>query len=92
MKYIILLFLIFIVVMVFFALGIYNHQTVTFNYLLGKRDLQISSLVIISFIIGAIINWFLFILFWICNFIKLIKSKRKIKHLEKKLSQIKKNH
>lgn len=57
MKYILLVVLVLAITLVGITIGADNDQLVTFNYIIAKSELQLSTLVAILFGLGLLLGW-----------------------------------
>ena len=73
-------FLLAIALIIILALGFYNNEVVTLNYLFGTQQIILSFLIAFSFAAGFIICW----LFCITS---LLKNKFEVRKLKKKIDK-----
>lgn len=86
MKYFIIVILFIIILAIAITLGSDNNQLVTFNYLLAKMEVRLSTLIAIVFGAGFLVAWLLSFVAIFKLKLKLTMAQRKLKSLEKSVS------
>ena len=87
MKYLLIFLLVLAIFVISVTLGAQNDQQVAmFNYLLGRGEYRISTLLAVLFAAGFAIGWLICGLFWLKVRVSLARAERKIKRLENQLT------
>ncbi|MBF0784625.1 DUF1049 domain-containing protein [Muribacter muris] len=88
MKYIFSAVIILAIIIVGVTIGANNDQLITFNYLIAKSELRLSSLVAILFGFGLILGWFITAFFYLKVKLQNIALNRKLKRQAKQISEL----
>ncbi|MDP8034315.1 LapA family protein [Pasteurella atlantica] len=88
MKYIIGLVIVFAIVLVAVTIGANNDQIISFNYILAKNELRLSSLVAILFGFGLILGWLITGLFYLKLRVKNIALNHRVKRQAKQIDEL----
>ncbi|MBR0573235.1 MULTISPECIES: LapA family protein [Pasteurellaceae] len=88
MKYIIGLVIVFAIVLVAVTIGANNDQIISFNYILAKNELRLSSLVAILFGFGLILGWLITGFFYLKLRVKNIALNHRVKRQTKQIDEL----
>lgn len=86
MKYLLIFLLALVVFVIAITIGANNDQVVTFNYLLARDELRVSTLGALLFAGGFILGWVICGLFYLRLRLKLGLAQRKVRRLEQSLA------
>lgn len=90
-KFGIILFLILVLLIIGFALGVKNSQVVTFNYLIAQTEISLSHLIAILFGCGLLLGWLFTSYFYMKVRLKNISLNRQLAKLQDIKHQINQN-
>lgn len=79
-KYILAFILIITIILVAVTFGVNNNQLITFNYMIAKSEIRISTLVAVIFGSGVFFGWLVSMIFYIKLKIKYLKLSRQQKN------------
>lgn len=88
MKYIIGIIVVLAIVLVAVTIGANNDQYITFNYILAKSEVRLSTLVALLFGLGLILGWAITGFFYLKLRIKNITLNRRVKRQAKKIDEL----
>ncbi|MDH2998588.1 hypothetical protein A1D22_02155 [Pasteurellaceae bacterium LFhippo2] len=88
MKYIFGLIIILAIGIVAVTIGANNDQLITFNYLVAKSELRLSTLVAVLFGFGLILGWLITAFFYLKVKVQNIALNRKVKQQAKQISEL----
>ncbi|MCK3657009.1 hypothetical protein A4G19_15210 [Pasteurellaceae bacterium Macca] len=88
MKYIFGIVIILAIVLVAVTIGANNDQLITFNYILAKSELRLSTLVAILFGFGLLLGWFITGFFYLKVKLKNIGLNRRVKRQAQQISEL----
>lgn len=86
-KYILAFILVVMIVLVAITFGVNNNQLITFNYMIAKSEMRISTLVAVIFGSGILFGWLISMIFYFKLKIKYLALARKQKNLSEKSNQ-----
>lgn len=88
MKYIFGIVIILAIILVAVTIGANNDQLITFNYIVAKSELRLSSLVAILFGFGLILGWFITGFFYLKVKLQNIALNRRVKRQAQQISEL----
>ncbi|MDG6882673.1 Inner membrane protein yciS [Phocoenobacter uteri] len=88
MKYIIGIVVILAIVLVTVTIGANNDQMITFNYIVAKNELRLSTLVAILFGFGLILGWLITGFFYLKLRVKNIALNHRVKRQAKQIDEL----
>lgn len=88
MKYIFGIVIVLAIILVAVTIGANNDQLITFNYIIAKSELRLSSLVAILFGFGLILGWFITGFFYVKVKLQNIALNRRVKRQAQQISEL----
>lgn len=88
MKYIFGVIIVLAIIIVAVTIGANNDQLITFNYLIAKSELRLSSLVAVLFGFGLILGWFITGFFYLKVKLQNMALSRKVKRQAQQISEL----
>lgn len=88
MKYILGVIIVIAIIIVAVTIGANNDQLITFNYLIAKSELRLSSLVAVLFGFGLILGWFITGFFYLKVKLQNMALSRKVKRQAQQISEL----
>lgn len=88
MKYILGIIIALTIVIVAVTIGANNDQLITFNYMVAKSELKLSSLVAILFGFGLILGWLITGFFYLKVKLQNIALNRRVKRQAQQISEL----
>ncbi|VTU06644.1 30S ribosomal protein S1 [Actinobacillus indolicus] len=88
MKYIFGVVIVLAIILVAVTIGANNDQLITFNYIIAKSELRLSSLVAILFGFGLILGWFITGFFYLKVKLQNIALNRRVKRQAQQISEL----
>ncbi len=88
MKYIMGIIVVLAITLVAVTIGANNDQYITFNYILAKNEVRLSTLVALLFGLGLILGWIITGFFYLKLRIKNIGLSHKVKRQAKKIDEL----
>lgn len=88
MKYILGVVIVLAIVLVAVTIGVNNDQIITFNYLVAKSELRLSTLVAILFGFGLILGWFITGFFYLKVKLQNVALNRRVKRQAQQISEL----
>ena len=88
MKYIFGIVIVLAIILVAVTIGANNDQLITFNYIVAKSELRLSSLVAILFGFGLILGWFITGFFYLKVKLQNIALNRRVKRQAQQISEL----
>lgn len=87
-KYILGFVLVLAIVLVAITIGANNDQVITFNYMIAKSDVQLSTLVAILFGLGLILGWLITGIFYLKLKFQNISLARQVKRQTLQINEL----
>lgn len=88
MKYILGVVIVLAIALVAVTIGVNNDQIITFNYLVAKSELRLSTLVAILFGFGLILGWFITGFFYLKVKLQNVALNRRVKRQAQQISEL----
>lgn len=88
MKYIFGVIIVLAIIIVAVTIGANNDQLITFNYLIAKSELRLSSLVAVLFGFGLILGWFITGFFYLKVKLQNMALNRKVKRQAQQINEL----
>ncbi|OAQ15094.1 LapA family protein [Bibersteinia trehalosi] len=88
MKYILGIVIILAIALVAVTIGVNNDQIITFNYLIAKSELRLSTLVAILFGFGLILGWIITGFFYLKVKLQNVALNRRVKRQAQQISEL----
>ncbi|MDG6818466.1 lipopolysaccharide assembly protein LapA domain-containing protein [Glaesserella parasuis] len=88
MKYILGIIIVLAIILVAATIGANNDQLITFNYIIAKSELRLSSLVAILFGFGLILGWLITGFFYLKVKLQNIALNRRVKRQAQQISEL----
>ncbi|MDG6785778.1 LapA family protein [Glaesserella parasuis] len=88
MKYILGIIVVLAIILVAVTIGANNDQLITFNYIIAKSELRLSSLVAILFGFGLILGWLITGFFYLKVKLQNIALNRRVKRQSQQISEL----
>ncbi|AHG81798.1 Predictive membrane protein [Bibersteinia trehalosi USDA-ARS-USMARC-188] len=88
MKYILGIVIILAIALVAVTIGVNNDQIITFNYLIAKNELRLSTLVAILFGFGLILGWIITGFFYLKVKLQNVALNRRVKRQAQQISEL----
>lgn len=88
MKYIFAFVITLAIVLVAVTIGANNDQLITFNYLIAKSELRLSTLVAILFGFGLILGWLISAFFYVKVKLQNVALNRRVKRQAKQINEL----
>ncbi|AGO15946.1 lipopolysaccharide assembly protein LapA domain-containing protein [Glaesserella parasuis] len=88
MKYILGIIIVLAIILVAVTIGANNDQLITFNYIIAKSELRLSSLVAILFGFGLILGWLITGFFYLKVKLQNIALNRRVKRQAQQISEL----
>lgn len=88
MKYILGIVIILAIALVAITIGVNNDQIITFNYLIAKSELRLSTLVAILFGFGLILGWIITGFFYLKVKLQNVALNRRVKRQAQQISEL----
>ncbi|ACL32126.1 lipopolysaccharide assembly protein LapA domain-containing protein [Glaesserella parasuis] len=88
MKYILGIIIVLAIILVAVTIGANNDQLITFNYIIAKSELRLSSLVAILFGFGLILGWLITGFFYLKVKLQNIALNRRVKRQSQQISEL----
>ncbi|MDO9811564.1 lipopolysaccharide assembly protein LapA domain-containing protein [Glaesserella parasuis] len=88
MKYILGIIIVLAIILVAVTIGANNDQLITFNYIIAKSELRLSSLVAILFGFGLILGWLITGFFYLKVKLQNIALNRCVKRQAQQISEL----
>ncbi|VFP83220.1 LapA family protein [Candidatus Erwinia haradaeae] len=86
MKYFFIFLVIIVMLVLAMALGAHNDQVITFNYLMGRGEFHIATLLAVVFSMGFLLSWMICSIFWLRIRVSLVHAQRKAIRLQGQLA------
>ncbi|AUI65698.1 MULTISPECIES: LapA family protein [Glaesserella] len=88
MKYVFSIIIVLAIILVAVTIGANNDQLITFNYIVAKSELRLSTLVAILFGFGLILGWFITGFFYLKIKLQNIALNRRVKRQAQQISEL----
>ncbi|MFU2112142.1 LapA family protein [Glaesserella parasuis] len=88
MKYILGIIIVLAIILVAVTIGANNDQLITFNYIIAKSELRLSSLVAILFGFGLILGWLITGFFYLKVKLQNIALNHRVKRQAQQISEL----
>lgn len=88
LKYILGFMMVLAIIIVAITIGANNDQLITFNYVVAKSELRLSTLVAILFGFGLILGWFITGFFYLKLKLQNIALNRRVKRQAQQISEL----
>lgn len=88
MKYILGIVIVLAIALVAVTIGVNNDQIITFNYLIAKSELRLSTLVAILFGFGLILGWLITGFFYLKVKLQNIGLNRRVKRQAQQINEL----